>query len=241
MSDWLQTAASLGASHAYLADSDAALTDDLIGSIDLTVEGTAPAMVRRGCSIAAEFRGDGSYVAPAGMPADQPFSLECQLWVGGSGGFCTAAIVRSSTDFAVGGISVGEGAHQTDPPRASQRGELVYPRAGASLLHDSGPVRVDDGHCHHVVVTASSAGRDMYLDGTLVAHRAAPLTATGTPTGLRIGANGYIPGPVIQRWVGTISSVAVYPRALSESEVALLASESCCRRGGFHIGLRFGA
>lgn len=244
MSEWLPTAAGLGAAHAYIADPDpdVPLTQDLIGSANLTVVGATPERGHRGCSVSAEFNGAGSFVVQSGMPADQPFSLECQLWVGGgSGGFYTAAIVRSSTDFEVGGISVGAGADQTDPPRVSVAGELVYRRGQESILHDAGPIRVDDGRCHHVIVTASSSGRRMFLDGDLITERPDPLVATGSPTGLRIGANGYIPGTALQGWVGSISSVAVYPRALSESEAALLASESCCRRGGFHIGLRFGS
>ena len=60
----------------------------------------------------------------------------------------------------------------------------------------------------------------MYVDGTVQTGYSMH-TPSGS-AGFRIAANGYVPGSETQRWIGDISSVAIYDRVLTADEVWVL-------------------
>lgn len=228
MATWLDLTTGFGALNLYCFTSTS--TADAIGSATLTTVGTAPTLTDGPCGRVGWRFSSGSLVRTSGMPSNQPFTME--VWIRTTSlAFQTAAMIRSDTDFEVGGVSMGAGAAGVVPSGASVAGQVVFRRAGSSLLATG---THNNGKWHQVVISAGSSLRELYVDGVPHSSYSAG-TATGTPTGIRIGANGYIPGSVTQQWDGDISSVAVYDTQLTASQVWQLWLAGSCK-GGWSVG-----
>jgi hypothetical protein len=98
---------------------------------------------------------------------------------------------------------------------------------------------VDDGHWHFAVVTAGPAGTALYLDGVEVASTAAGPALAGLSS-WALATLDPVPGTTwpglpsapADYYGGSLADVAVYPAALSPSEVALLFSAGTTSYGG---------
>jgi RHS repeat-associated protein len=97
---------------------------------------------------------------------------------------------------------------------------------GASLM--STPGAVTDGTWHHVVLTGTGSTESLYLDSTQVAYDATDTISTSSMPYAQIGAGRTKswpdpPAGTATDWTGcncTISDVAVYQHALSDTQVA---------------------
>ena len=106
-----------------------------------------------------------------------------------------------------------------------------------------GSTNIADNSFHHVAVTLDDAANEMrmYIDG--VEEAASPLTYNGTPTGntraVHIGAwwNQTVDTLYTREFVGVIDDVAIYNRALSQSEVVQLMTHSVPEPGGLLVCL----
>lgn len=237
-SKWHTDAVSFGATHIYSDDGNS-FTVDTAGSLDMWRIGTAPVLTD-GPRGRAGWAFDGNqslYHAPdLGYPQDEPMSIETWVRVDHANATLMAAsTLRSLTDYEVAVHQMGAGVAEVGTPLPSAAGQVSGHRADRGILSRKG---MNDGQWHQLVMTAStSGGVRYYVDGILDVTRAY-YAATGT-AGLRIAANGRIPGSEIQRWTGDISSVAVYPRALTAGEVWILWGPP--RSGFHHVGLVRGA
>lgn len=221
MSKWHDDAVAFGATHIYCDDSSSA-TPDTLGSLDMTTLGTAPTLTDgpRGRP-AWHWDGDGSlYHAPnAGYPQDDTFSLETWVRFDEDAAFQTASMIRSSTDYEIGGHSFGAGAYEVLGGGSSVDGQHVLRQGARSYLGQTG---LGDMRWHQVVATITGdLTATIYADGRHVASVPLALPADGS-AGFRIAANGYVPGDETQRWTGDISSVAIYDRVLTAHEVWIL-------------------
>ncbi|UOX99769.1 PKD domain-containing protein [Blastococcus sp. PRF04-17] len=77
---------------------------------------------------------------------------------------------------------------------------------------------LNDGNWHHVVATLSNAGMMLYVDGVRVATRASTTVGPNYYGYWRVGGDSTWSGS--QWFDGRIDEVAVYPTALSQSQVA---------------------
>ena len=102
------------------------------------------------------------------------------------------------------------------------------PRVGAGVIERTNVVsstaRVDDGRWHHAVLTLSTAGQELYLDGERVARN--PLVTAGDPRDdtswwtLGRGAPSRLPGLSQAQLDGDVDEVALYRSVLTPEQVA---------------------
>ena len=148
----------------------------------------------------------------------------------------STGFVRSSNTFSVeawfkttsstGGQVVGFGDVPTGSSYRHDRqvylsssGKLVYylDQYGTSRTLTSS-ASYNNGAWHHVVATLSSAGTVLYVDGTKVASSSSVTYARSYGGFWRIGADT-LPGGATGSLSGSIDDVAVYPTALSATQV----------------------
>ncbi len=77
---------------------------------------------------------------------------------------------------------------------------------------------VNDGRWHHVAASMSPSGMALYVDGVLVGSRTDTTTGLAYNGYLRVGADKALAGA--NTFTGRIDEVALYPTALSASQVA---------------------
>lgn len=95
----------------------------------------------------------------------------------------------------------------------------VYPGGVRTIQSGAG---YNNGQWHHVVASQSSAGMRLYVDGQLVASDASVTTAEGYTGYWRVGGDSlgsWVSVPTSHYFAGSIDEVAVYPYALSLSQV----------------------
>jgi len=85
------------------------------------------------------------------------------------------------------------------------------------------PAAYNDGQWHYVVTTLSSAGQNLYVDGALVAHNAAVTTGQSYTGYWHVGGDhistSWPDHPTSSFLNGTIDEFAVYPTALTASQI----------------------
>ena len=96
------------------------------------------------------------------------------------------------------------------------------PVPGALVGSLFGTVGVNDGRWHHVAGTFDGARVCLYVDGRLDMAAEAPGSIAINNANVFIGANAEKPN---RCWSGRIDDVRIYSYALSDSEVAALASD----------------
>lgn len=110
-------------------------------------------------------------------------------------------------------ISKGEG----DTFRIQRHSSNSMAYAGGGGGDIVGSTNVNDTAIHHVVaVSEAGVGKRLYIDGVLEATGSAPALGANS-LALHIGKN---PGAANREWYGMIDDVAVWDRALSDSEIA---------------------
>tara|TARA_B110000914_G_scaffold74883_1_gene65835 strand:- start:7510 stop:8529 length:1020 start_codon:yes stop_codon:yes gene_type:complete len=115
-------------------------------------------------------------------------------------------------------ISQGEGNNWRIARHGSSDSNLKYSVGGPGNV----PANLDqqDGSWHHVAVTHDSTGNiTMYIDGVEAASQGAWILANGSGLSLQIGGN---PQAANRGWDGNIDDVALWDRALTTEEVALI-------------------
>ena len=127
-----------------------------------------------------------------------------------------------------GGRLVGFGASATGVSRTTDRqlymtdsGQVVYGINPPSYKIITSPSSYNDGAWHHAMATQSSAGMNLYLDGTLVAT-AGTTTNSSTYSGFfRLGYDsltGWTSAPTSSFFAGTLDDVAYYTKALTATD-----------------------
>ena len=94
-------------------------------------------------------------------------------------------------------------------------------------------IAVNDGQIHHVVATSEFGLKKVYIDGVLSAQgQQNPIGPPNTNRNVRIGDN---PSTDNREWEGLIDDVAIWDRALTVDEVALLWNNGDGTPAGFVI------
>jgi len=118
-------------------------------------------------------------------------------------------------------ISQGEGSNWRIARHGSSNTNFKYSVGGPGNVDAN--IDEQDGSWHHVVVTHESDGDiTMYIDGEEAASQAAWALGNGAGLSLQIGGN---PQAVNRGWDGNIDDVAIWDRALTSEEVALIWNE----------------
>ncbi len=137
------------------------------------------------------------------------------------------------TTSLTGGKIIGRGNRTTSNSNKMDRhiyltntGQVVFgvkPDQTRQVVTSPGTYR--NGAWHHVAASLSPAGMKLYVDGALVAQRADVKTAEHLARGYwRVGGdahNNWPSAPLTAAINGDLDEVAVYKRALSDSEIAL--------------------
>ena len=227
---WLSLAASLGASHAYLADPSDPLVDS-IGSADLTLHhGDLP--TRTGCR-GWEF-GGGRY-------------LWAHTTVSEFGSWEATFRTFTSLDYqAMLGVRGDGGTHACNLAANLDDQLWHYCDDAADTGTDSATTdpaddKLDDRWHHIVAVRASTTSRKLYVDGALVATNTATKTV-GTQNVIIIGGTVRSDGTGRgQPWQGELRQCAIYDGVfLDEDDVAALATYRKCPGIGWRYGLHMG-
>jgi hypothetical protein len=136
------------------------------------------------------------------------------------------------TDSFVGGAlmgfaapSAGQGSTNDKMVYLNSSGAIVYGVYTGTLVTVSTPSSYNDGNWHHLVVTQSStAGATIYVDGAAVASSSSITAGQAIAEYWRWGGQSltYWPNrPASDFFVGTLDEVALYPTALSATQVQL--------------------
>jgi hypothetical protein len=136
------------------------------------------------------------------------------------------------TDSNVGGAlmgfaapSAGQGSTNDKMVYLNSAGAIVYGVFSGTRVTVSTPASYNDGNWHHVVVTQSStAGATIYVDGAAVASSSSITSGQAIAEYWRWGGQSlaYWPNrPASDFFVGTLDEVALYPTALSATQVQL--------------------
>ena len=122
-----------------------------------------------------------------------------------------------ATNFTTGwqaGVTNGEG-NRWRFHRAGNDQTIAWQGGGGDIRDNA--VNVNDGSWHHFLGTKDSAGgRVLYIDGDVIATGPAGTALEQGTTPVMIGENADSNG---RGWLGDIDDVAIWNRALSQSEV----------------------
>ncbi len=133
-----------------------------------------------------------------------------------------------NTTTTRGGKLIGYGNSQTGTSSTYDRhiymlnnGRLAFGVGNNKAVTSS--TGYNDGQWHHAVATLSGEGMKLYVDGTLVGSDATTTTGQAFSGYWRIGGDNLSswPNKPSSNWfAGSIDEVAVYPHALTESQIA---------------------
>ena len=195
-------------------DGDYAAALDASNDGVLAVTGTGSATFvagKFGSAVDLENSTDNQAVINVGDPAEFAFegsSMTISAW------YTTESLYTGWNTL----MSQGEGANWRIARHATSNTNFKYSLAGPGSV----PAKIDqqDGSWHHVAVTHDALGEvTMYIDG--VAAGAIGTWALGNGSGLamQIGGNAQAAN---RGWDGNIDDVALWDRALSPEEVAMI-------------------
>jgi hypothetical protein len=148
--------------------------------------------------------------------ADAPMTYSLEFWF--------------NTTFTTGGKLIGFGNAQTGTSTSYDRqvylnnvGKVVFGvwTGGAQAI--TSPAAYTNGAWHHVVATQDTTGMALYIDGTLVGTNSVAVTATAINGYWRVGGDNLNawPGKPASNWFhGSLDDVAIYPTALTPTQVA---------------------
>ena len=192
------------ASGTSAADSAGTHPGAISGGVTLGVPGVVPAS-----ATAMSFDGTGRIDLASFPPLGSAFTLELWAQPTADAPFGRAMLNRRITadgDFQWGRVGVGAGALT----------RFVY--ASGTQLQLDHPVEVPLGSWAHFVVTGAAGQITQYCNG--VAGPSAAQSIAGAGGGaMSIGAYGGEPINPPYEWIGALSDVAMYPRALTAADV----------------------
>ncbi|GGC16493.1 LamG-like jellyroll fold domain-containing protein [Cellulomonas carbonis] len=206
-------------SHWRLGESSGARAYDAVGWNDMTVpsgvtRGTSGALASGGTAYtfdgtSAEYTATRTY-----MRVGDVLSLEA--W------FRTTS-TRGGKILGFGDAATGDSILLDRHLYLDNGGRVFFGVRPAAALTVNSPSSYNNGQWHHVVGTLSPAGMRLYVDGVRVASRTDVTRAAPTDGYWRIGGDrltGWNGQPSSFYLAGSIDEVAVYPRALTDTEVA---------------------
>ena len=192
----------------------------LAGNANTVNDDLAPASGHPG-TLGGGLFGGGSYLGsgPNTGHAEAPFSPDLD---GGTNGGNVAAItvqwwgkVQSFDTGWQAGVARGEGSNWRFHRQGGE--QTMAWQGGNNDIH--GGANVNDGQWHHFVGTSDAASdvRTLWIDGVNMASQGLTGAITSDPNlPLMVGENPQANG---REWNGEIDDVAIWNRALSESEI----------------------
>ncbi|WP_414167510.1 LamG-like jellyroll fold domain-containing protein [Streptoverticillium reticulum] len=170
-----------------------------------------------GDDTAVTLNGDGSVEMPYRIMGDTP-AMSAELW------FRTAkpnGVLLGLQDVPLGSTPKDWNPSLLIDADGKLRGQLWHGGTGKPIVS---PSPVTDNAWHHVVITGSPTGQSLYLDGTKAGDLSEP-SKPETLAHLYLGAgysseawDGQKPGT--RYFTGQLDEFAVYPKALTEDQVA---------------------
>ena len=207
------------ASYWRLGEAAGTQATDYAGYNDLTLGTTvtrgAAGAITGDSNAASSFGGSATGFGSSGTRTPAPDTYSTELW------FKTTTIL--------GGKLIGYGSANTGTSANNYDRQVYLDNAGHLLFGVNtttstilSSATYNDGLWHHVIATLSPAGMVLYADGRVIGRNAS--VTTGLPyTGYwRIGGDslsGWKNAPASNFFAGSIDDVAVYPTALSLTQV----------------------
>ncbi len=141
-------------------------------------------------------------------------SMSVALW------YTTESLYRSWQALAAKGEGGNWRLHRNSNSNyGSTTTDINFIAGGVGATGD-GELDQQDGSWHHVVATLdATGGPKLYIDGSLVASDAGPVTIGSNSAAMQIGGN---PGAGNRGWDGILDDVGVWNRALTAPEVSLI-------------------
>ena len=200
-------------------DSTGSTLVNFVGPDDLTkgsgVTRAAAGAIGSDSDGAATFNGTSTGTAGGTISQTAPTTFSAEAWI--------------KTTTTRGGKILGFGASKTGASGTYDRhvymlndGRLTFGVISSSVKTITSPAAYNDGQWHHIVGELSSQGTMLYVDGVLISNDATTTTA-GTYAGFwRVGGDnlaGWTSRPLSDYFAGTVDEVAIYPKALTSSQI----------------------
>ena len=129
-------------------------------------------------------------------------------------------------------VAHGEGNDWRIHRNGGNNDQLAFKGGSAEPRGASAVSPINDGEWHHVAGTVTDSGEGiLYIDGLLVQSLATGSIASNGSTRMMIGGNPDTAGGAFRTWNGGIDEVTLWNRALTEDEVATLASSGSLAGG----------
>lgn len=202
-----------------LAEGSGTKVTNATGGDDATLSGTVTrnvaGAVTGDADTATTFDGGQAWGTPATTTAADAYSLE--IWVKS-----TSTLGGSIASFGTGTNAVS--ATVSRVLYFDTGGRIHFGTTNGTTKSDVvSPAAYHDNKYHHIVVTRSSAGTTLFVDGIQVAQRADLTTGMALTGYWRMGAEnltGWPSAPARNYLTGTFDEFATYPLALSAGKVA---------------------
>ena len=151
-----------------------------------------------------------------------PDTFTAQLWIRTSGALASAK--RGGRLLGFGDLQNGNSGHRDRHIYMDGSGRLVFgvKAQNNSLRTVTSAASYNNNQWHQVTATMSAAGMRLYVDGALVAQRADTTAGEAYLGYWRLGGDnldGWPSRPQTRNFIGSVDEVAIYPTALTASQV----------------------
>ncbi|MGF1343250.1 LamG-like jellyroll fold domain-containing protein [Streptomyces flavovirens] len=168
-----------------------------------------------GSSTAIGFDGTSQYAYGNTLhPAPTRFSVE--TWI-------RTTTTRGGKVIGFGNLTMQNSARYDKHVYMADNGRLVFGVYSGGYRTVTTTAAYNDGNWHHVVATQGTGGMALYVDGQLRASSSAYTASQNTPGYWRVGGDNlanWPNRPTSNFFAGQIDETAVYPTALSASQVS---------------------
>ncbi|MFF1463095.1 LamG-like jellyroll fold domain-containing protein [Streptomyces sp. NPDC058330] len=168
-----------------------------------------------GSSTAIGFDGTSQYAYGNTLhPAPTRFSVE--TWI-------RTTTTRGGKVIGFGNLTMQNSARYDKHVYMADNGRLVFGVYSGGYRTVTTAAAYNDGNWHHVVATQGTGGMALYVDGQLRASSSAYTASQNTPGYWRVGGDNlanWPNRPTSNFFAGQIDETAVYPTALSASQVS---------------------
>lgn len=191
---------------------------DYAGALDLTNDtgtATAPGGALTAADAALSFNGTGSGQAGTTNAVSSSNVFSAEAW------FKTTT-TSGGKILGFGGSSTGNSGSYDRHVYMDNSGKVLFGVYPGSVQTVSGSKAYNDGQWHHAVAELSGAGMVLYMDGIKVGSNPSVTTGQDYAGYWRVGGdniNGWTNQPSSFYFNGTIDEVAIYPTALTGSQV----------------------
>ncbi|GAA2985865.1 hypothetical protein GCM10020227_63250 [Streptomyces flavovirens] len=168
-----------------------------------------------GSSTAIGFDGTSQYAYGNTLhPAPTRFSVE--TWI-------RTTTTRGGKVIGFGNLTMQNSARYDKHVYMADNGRLVFGVYSGGYRTVTTTAAYNDGNWHHVVATQGTGGMALYVDGQLRASSSAYTASQNTPGYWRVGGDNlanWPNRPTSNFFAGQIDETAIYPTALSASQVS---------------------